>query len=92
MGEGGTGGLGGVVTTWLSQTSAIVAVMDHGLSQDTSQVQSRFVADGTSETAMDRVLMDIDHVLGRLDVVINLVGGFMSGRLTKPDVRMWQKC
>jgi NAD(P)-dependent dehydrogenase (short-subunit alcohol dehydrogenase family) len=37
------------------------------------------------------VLTDMVNVFGRLDVLINLVGGFTSGHLIKTDVGMWQK-
>jgi 3-oxoacyl-[acyl-carrier protein] reductase len=59
--------------------------------QDMSQPQNLFVADVTNETEVARVLTDIVNVFGRLDVLINLVGGFTSGHLIKTDVGMWQK-
>jgi NAD(P)-dependent dehydrogenase (short-subunit alcohol dehydrogenase family) len=88
---GGTGGLGRIVTPWLSQAGATVAVVDRGPAQGGSQVQNLFVADVTNETEVARVLTDIVNALGRLDVLINLVGGFASGQLTATDLGIWQK-
>jgi NAD(P)-dependent dehydrogenase (short-subunit alcohol dehydrogenase family) len=88
---GGTGGLGRVVTPWLSQAGATVAVVDRGPAQGSSQVQNLFVADVTNESEVARVLTDIVNALGPLDVLINLVGGFTSGELTATDLGIWQK-
>lgn len=87
---GGTGGLGRVVTPWLSQAGVTVAVVDRA-AQGGSQVQNLFVADVTNETEVARVLTDIVNARGRLDVLINRVGGFASGQLTTTDLGIWQK-
>jgi NAD(P)-dependent dehydrogenase (short-subunit alcohol dehydrogenase family) len=88
---GGTGRLGHVVTPLLLQAGATVAVVDLGASQDTSQIQNLFVADVTNEVEVARVFSDVVSAFGRLDVLINLVGGFTSGQLIKTDLGIWQK-
>jgi len=88
---GGTGGLGRVVTPWLSEAGATVAVLDLGPAQGAPQVQNFFAADVTNETEVARVLTDVVNAFGRVDVLINLIGGFTSGQLTKTDLGMWQK-
>jgi NAD(P)-dependent dehydrogenase (short-subunit alcohol dehydrogenase family) len=87
---GGSGGLGRVVTPLLSQAGATVAVVDRGPSQGAGHAQNLFSADVTSETEVTRVITDVVKTLGRLDVLINLVGGFTSGRVTETDLTVWQ--
>jgi NAD(P)-dependent dehydrogenase (short-subunit alcohol dehydrogenase family) len=88
---GGTGGLGRVVTPLLSQAGATVAVVDLGSAQGASQVQNLFAADVTNESEVARALTDVVKAMGRLDVLINLVGGFTSGQVAATDLGVWQK-
>jgi NAD(P)-dependent dehydrogenase (short-subunit alcohol dehydrogenase family) len=88
---GGTGGLGHVVTPLLSQAGATVAVVDRGATQGASQVENLFTADVTNESEVSRVLTDVTNALGRLDVLVNLVGGFAAGQVATTDLGVWQK-
>jgi NAD(P)-dependent dehydrogenase (short-subunit alcohol dehydrogenase family) len=56
-----------------------------------SQVENLFVADVTNENEVTRVLTDVVNALGRLDVLINLVGAFTPGEVIKTDLGVWQK-
>jgi NAD(P)-dependent dehydrogenase (short-subunit alcohol dehydrogenase family) len=48
-------------------------------------------ADVTDEADVQRVLREVIQKHGRLDVLINLVGGFALGRLVETDVTLWQR-
>jgi NAD(P)-dependent dehydrogenase (short-subunit alcohol dehydrogenase family) len=87
---GGTGGLGCVVTPLLSQAGATIAVVDRGPSPTAPHIQHFLAADVTNETDVARVIAEVVKMLGRLDVLINLVGGFTSGRVTETDLAVWQ--
>jgi len=88
---GGTGGLGRIVTPLLAQAGTTMAVVDLGSTQSTSQVKNFFVADVTNESEVVGALADVVSALGRLDVLINLVGGFTSGEVAKTELGVWQK-
>ncbi len=48
-------------------------------------------ADVTDETAFRRLVDDVIKTAGRLDVLVNLVGGFAMGRVVDTDVSLWQR-
>jgi NAD(P)-dependent dehydrogenase (short-subunit alcohol dehydrogenase family) len=48
-------------------------------------------ADVTDEAAVHRLVEEVIRTSGRLDVLVNLVGGFASGRVVDTDVALWQR-
>ena len=48
-------------------------------------------ADVTDEADVQRVVNELIQTHGRIDVLINLVGGFAMGRVEETDVALWQR-
>jgi NAD(P)-dependent dehydrogenase (short-subunit alcohol dehydrogenase family) len=88
---GGTGGLGRMVTPLLSQAGATIAVVDREPSSGVTPNQHFFAADVTQETGVARMLTTLVEKLGRLDVLINLVGGFVPGYVRDTAMTAGQK-
>lgn len=87
---GGTGALGRVVTPLLSHAGGKVIVIDRSSPLHGQSNQRGFAADVTDEIDVSRVVNDVIKREGRLDVLINLVGGFASGHATETDLTVWQ--
>ena len=87
---GGTGALGRVVTPLLSHAGGKVIVIDRSSPLHEQPNQRGFAADATDEIGVSRVVNDVIKREGRLDVLINLVGGFASGHATETDLTVWQ--
>jgi len=87
---GGTGALGRVVTPLLSHAGGTVIMIDRSSPLHGQSNQRGFAADVTDETDVSRVVNDVIKREGRLDVLINLVGGFASGHATETDLTVWQ--
>ncbi len=87
---GGSGALGQTVTPACVQAGAQVITVDR---QAPAQVAgwSALQADVTDEADVQRLAREVIQKYGRLDVLINLVGGFAMGRLADTDVATWQR-
>jgi NAD(P)-dependent dehydrogenase (short-subunit alcohol dehydrogenase family) len=48
-------------------------------------------ADFTDQTQVRGLVNEVIHTSGRLDALINLVGGFATGRVVDTDVLLWQR-
>ena len=88
---GASGGLGSVVTPILSGAGATLIIVDRMLPQDIIDRRGGFAADVTNETEVARVVADTVKQAGRIDGLINLVGGFAPGLAVETDVAKWQK-
>jgi NAD(P)-dependent dehydrogenase (short-subunit alcohol dehydrogenase family) len=88
---GGSGALGQTVAPAFSLAGAQVIVVDRN--PRSAQVERRLAikADVTDETDVQRVADDAIRQAGRVDVLINLVGGFAMGRLVETDVSVWKQ-
>jgi NAD(P)-dependent dehydrogenase (short-subunit alcohol dehydrogenase family) len=88
---GGSGALGQTVAPAFSRAGAQVITVDRHPSS--AQVEGRLAmeADVTDEADVQRVVGDAIGRMGRIDVLINLVGGFAMGRLVETDVSVWQR-
>lgn len=86
---GGSGALGRVVTPLLSQAGGRVFVIDRTSSAPGQSDQRRLAADVADESDVNRVIQQVITSEGRLDVLINLVGGFASGHATETDLVVW---
>lgn len=47
--------------------------------------------DVTDEAAVRRLVENVIRTAGRIDVLVNLVGGFAKGRVVDTDVSLWQR-
>ncbi len=88
---GARGGLGSVVMPILSGAGATIMIVDRVLPQDVIERRGGFAADVTNEAEVMRAVADTVKQAGRIDGVINLVGGFVSGTAVDTDAAQWEK-
>jgi NAD(P)-dependent dehydrogenase (short-subunit alcohol dehydrogenase family) len=86
---GGAGALGQtVVPAFLSSGASVVL-------GDLNPVNMRGVtalkADFTDQRQVRSLVDEVIRISGRIDALINLVGGFMTGRVVETDVSLWQR-
>lgn len=86
---GGAGALGQTVVPAFVSAGASVIV------GDVKPVQLSGVnwlkADFTDQTQVRGLVNEVIHRFGRLDALINLIGGFAPGRAVDTDVSLWQR-
>ncbi|HJT22431.1 MAG TPA: SDR family NAD(P)-dependent oxidoreductase [Nitrospira sp.] len=87
---GGSGALGHTVVPAFVEAGARVVMVSDKPEAAPSDV-SIMRADLTDQTAVQRVVTEIIGKTGRIDGLINLVGGFASGRVTETDVTLWRR-
>ena len=86
---GGRGGLGQTVTPAFATAGARVIVIDRQAASTPQADEFGIDADVTDETSVARAVSQaLDHA-GRLDCLVNLVGGFAAGRLTDTAPATW---
>ena len=88
---GGSGALGQTVVPTFLLAGARVITADRHLPSVQTEGRIAMKADVTDETAVRRLVDDVIQQAGRIDVLINLVGGFAMGRLVETDVSVWQQ-
>lgn len=88
---GGSGALGRTVTPVFAEVGARVIIVERNPPPDQVAAGNAMQADVTDETALRRVVDDVIQTAGRLDVLVNLVGGFAMGRVVDTDVSLWQR-
>lgn len=86
---GGGGALGRTVVPAFVSTGASVVLGD--LNPVQMPGVTALKADFTDHTQVRGLVDDVLRTLGRLDALINLVGGFGTGRLVDTDVSLWQR-
>ncbi len=88
---GGSGALGHIVTPAFVKSGAQVITADRN--QSTAQVAgvSAMKADVTDEADVQRLMHEVIRKTGRIDALINLVGGFALGSLEETDTALWQR-
>ncbi len=87
---GGSGALGQTVVPAFTAEGARVFVVSHrpgASSPNVSVVQ----ADVTDETEVQRVVTEVISKAGRIDGLINLVGGFAPGSVIETSLPLWQR-
>jgi NAD(P)-dependent dehydrogenase (short-subunit alcohol dehydrogenase family) len=86
---GGRGGLGQTVTPAFVKAGARVIVIDRHAAGQAQSDEIGIDADVTDEISVARAVSQaLDHA-GRLDCLVNLVGGFAAGRLTETSSSTW---
>jgi NAD(P)-dependent dehydrogenase (short-subunit alcohol dehydrogenase family) len=88
---GGAGALGGTVTPAFAQSGARVIIVERNPPPDQVAAGNAMKADVTDDAALRRLVDDVIQRAGRLDVVVNLVGGFAMGRVVDTDLSLWQR-
>lgn len=88
---GGSGALGQTVVPAFSKAGAQVITVDRN--PPSAQVGGRAAmkADVTDEADVQRLVDDVIRTRGRIDALINLVGGFAMGRVVETDAALWQR-
>ncbi|MGZ8423121.1 MAG: SDR family NAD(P)-dependent oxidoreductase, partial [Nitrospira sp.] len=87
---GGSGALGHTVTPACVSAGARVITVDRTIPQKVAG-WTALQADVTDEADVQRVVREVIQRHGRLDVLINLVGGFAMGRLADTEEALWQR-
>lgn len=88
---GGSGGLGRTVVPAFLAAGARVVTADRNPSADHHDGRLTLKADVTDEADVRRLVDEVTGKFGRLDVLVNLVGGFATGRVMETDVSLWQR-
>jgi len=86
---GGAGALGQTVVPAFVSTGASVILGDRTPVQMPGITALK--ADFTDHTQVRNLVDEVIRTSGRLDALINLVGGFATGRLIETDVSLWQR-
>lgn len=86
---GGAGALGQTVVPSFVSAGASVFLGDLNPVQQSGVTSLR--ADFTDQTQVRGLVNDVIQSAGRLDALINLVGGFATGRVVETDVALWQR-
>src|SRR5689334_1610182 len=86
---GGAGALGQTVVPTFVSTGASVFLGD--LNPVQMPGVTAIKADFTDQTQIRNLVDEVIRTSGRLDTLINLVGGFATGRLVDTDLSLWQR-
>ena len=82
---GATGGLGQTVTAEFSNAGATIVVAEHHPSKKLPDGVQSVTADVTQESDVQQLVTEVTNKTGRIDCLINLVGGFAMGRLSETN-------
>ena len=88
---GGSGGLGRTIVPAFLAAGARVVTADRNPPVDHNDGRLILKADVTDEADARRLVDEVTGKFGRLDVLVNLVGGFAMGRVMDTDVSLWQR-
>jgi len=88
---GASGGLGRVVTEAFSRAGANVVAVSRESRKKFSGAFLGLQADVADETEVRRLMTETIQQTGRIDCLINLVGGFAMGRLTETEISTWSQ-
>ena len=86
---GGAGALGQTVVPAFVSAGASVILGDRNPVQVPGV--TALTADFTDQTQVRNLVDEVIRTSGRLDALINLVGGFATGRVVETDVSVWQR-
>lgn len=88
---GGSGGLGHTIVPAFLAAGARVVTADRNPSVDHADGRLTLKADVTNEADVRRLVDEVTGTFGRLDVLVNLVGGFATGRVMDTEMSLWQR-
>lgn len=87
---GGAGALGQTVVPACVRAGATVITADRQMPAGSSGT-STMQADVTNEADVRRLVKEVIRKAGRIDALVNLVGGFAMGRVEETDAILWQR-
>jgi NAD(P)-dependent dehydrogenase (short-subunit alcohol dehydrogenase family) len=98
---GGTGALGQAITVTLLETGATVAI-PYAVPEERAALESRLApeqrarvhalpADVTEEAAFAKFVQTVRERYGRVDALVNVVGGFADGDLVSTPLAEWER-
>ena len=87
--SGGAGALGQTVVPTFVSAGASVILGDLNPPQLSGVTSLK--ADFTDQTQVRDLVNEVLQTLGRLDAIINLIGGFATGSVVDTDVSLWQR-
>ena len=88
---GGSGALGQAIAPACVEAGAKVITVDRHPPSNQRKGIVAMTGDVTDEADTRRIVTDVIQKAGRLDVLINLVGGFAEGRVQDTDATVWQR-
>lgn len=88
---GGSGALGQIVTPAFAKSGAQVITADRNPLSAQVAGGAAMKADVTNEADVQRLVNNVVREAGRIDALINLVGGFAMGRVEETDAALWQR-
>lgn len=88
---GGSGALGQTVVPAFARAGAQVITADRHVPSAPIAGGAAIKADVGDEADVQRLVNDVVRKAGRIDALINLVGGFAMGRLEETDAALWQR-
>jgi NAD(P)-dependent dehydrogenase (short-subunit alcohol dehydrogenase family) len=88
---GGSGALGQTVVPAFSMAGAQVITADRNPPSVQAGGRATMKADVTDEADVQRLVDDVIQTRGRIDALINLVGGFAMGRVVETDASLWDR-
>ena len=88
---GGSGALGQTVAPACVRAGAHVITVDRHSPAAQVAGMTAMQADVTDEADVRRLVHDVIRETGRIDALVNLVGGFAMGRVEETDASLWQR-
>jgi NAD(P)-dependent dehydrogenase (short-subunit alcohol dehydrogenase family) len=88
---GGSGALGQTVVPSFVAAGARVITADRNPPSDQAGGRTGMKADVTDEADIRRLVDEVIRTAGRIDALINLVGGFAIGRVAETDASLWHR-
>lgn len=88
---GGSGALGQTVVPAFVQAGARVVSAVRRSSANQAKDQVEIEVDVTNEEDVQQLVGEVIRKEGRIDALINLVGGFALGRVIETDASLWQR-
>ena len=88
---GGSGALGQTVVPAFTRAGAQVITADRNPQTALVAKGAAKIVDVADEAEVHRLVNDVIQEAGRIDALINLVGGFAMGRAEETDASLWQR-
>lgn len=88
---GGSGALGQTIVPAFARSGAHVISADRNPPPEQVTEGKAMKADVTDEAAVRRLVDGVIRTAGRVDVLVNLVGGFAAGRIADTDASLWHR-
>jgi NAD(P)-dependent dehydrogenase (short-subunit alcohol dehydrogenase family) len=88
---GGSGALGQAVVPAFVEAGARVITIDRHPPTVQTEGGMGMKADVTDEADIRRLVEEVIRTVGRIDALINLVGGFAIGRVVETDTSLWHR-